>query len=360
MTTPSADTRFRVLVVDDSAFMRKAIRSALERDPEIDVVGNARDGNAAVKLAAELRPDLITMDVEMPGMDGLTALRRIMRESPTRVVMVSSLTTEGSQHALTALKLGAVDAVAKHQNGEHAGAGSTADELLALIAAIRAHDEPAAAPAPARAPAEDHHTPRQHAQPPDVVCIGSSTGGPPILEQLICAVPKSFKPAVVIAQHMPELFTRSMAARFDELCQRPVVHIEDGQAITPGTIHICPGGTNTHLAHGGGSVVARLSRKPDETIYFPSVNVLFDTAASIFADRTLAFVLTGMGDDGAQGARSLVDAGATIYAQSAETCTIYGMPKAVVDQHLATAALSPTQLAQALANASGGGARRAA
>ncbi|MEM1166739.1 MAG: chemotaxis-specific protein-glutamate methyltransferase CheB [Planctomycetota bacterium] len=341
----------RVLIVDDSAFMRKALRSALDSDPDVEVVGFARDGEQAVSMTAELKPDLVTLDVEMPGVDGLTALRRIMRDCPTRVVIISSQTPKGSQAALTAYKLGAIDVIAKDagssQSGDMSGAGQHLRRLIAGIRASSTSSTPAS-----KATARSSSLERiGDAGPFSCIAVGSSTGGPPVLEKLIVAVPESLSVPMVIAQHMPVVFTASMAERFSTICARPVRHIEDGCTIDPGTVHICPGGSNTHIQRAGGILRATVNRLPEDTTYFPSVNVLFDTISKAIRGSVLGFVLTGMGEDGVIGARELVDRGGTIVAQNESSSVVYGMPRAVVDNDIASGAGDPDQLASVLARA---------
>lgn len=349
----------KVLIVDDSAFMRKAIGTMLESDPDIQVVGKARNGKEGLELAKSLQPDVITMDIEMPEMDGLTALRRIMSECPANVLMFSSLTKEGSAAALTALRLGAADVLAKEQSQISTNIMSMQSELIAKVKALGA--------------AHRHRkTLRQTAMnrtvclPPtfkpgqfDLVCIGSSTGGPPVLETVLTALPADFSAPIVVAQHMPEMFTRSMAERFATICKMPVVHVEDGMAVQRRTIHICPGSHNTHISRiPGTSAQFRLTvnQEPKTAIYKPSVDALLESAATASGARTLAVVLTGMGDDGLRGARPLHAKGGVLMAQSAETCVVYGMPKAVTENGLIIASLTPTQIAKALGSLSPSGA----
>ncbi|MEM9082719.1 MAG: chemotaxis-specific protein-glutamate methyltransferase CheB [Planctomycetota bacterium] len=339
----------RVLIVDDSAFMRKAIRTTLENDPEIEVVGNARDGEQAIDLAKALKPDLITLDIEMPGVDGLTALRRIMRECSTKVVIVSSLSTEGSQAALTALKLGAVEIIPK-SGGTSAprdakNASDTSDHVLRVVQGLKNATPQTTASVTANASSSGGRAFKPSADT-KLVVVGSATGGPPVVERLVAAAPADLEPAIVIAQHMPEVFTKSMAHRLASVCTRPVVHIDNGTVIEPGSIYICCGGTNTHLITKGATVTAKLSDEPESTIYYPSANVLFETASHYKPEQTLGIMLTGMGDDGRFGAKELVAKGGKVIAQSEETCVVYGMPKAVVEDNTATGTYSPEQIAK--------------
>ena len=341
----------RVLVVDDSAFMRRAITTMLSADPAIEVVGTARNGKDGVEQAKQLKPDVVTLDIEMPVMDGLTALRRIMRECPTQVLMCSSLTTEGSHAALSAMRHGAADVIAKDTSQVSLNVMSLQDDLQARVKALGGAGRRRAMLSRTHADAPAEKLPAYRDAQFDVVCIGSSTGGPPVLEKILTAIPASFKTPIVVAQHMPEVFTRSMAERLGRTCNLPVIHAEDGMPVAPGTIFIAPGGQNTHLKK------IRLARwqllvnsEPKEALYKPNVTALLHSAAQATLSRTLAIILTGMGEDGLEGARELHECGGTIIAQDEETCVVYGMPKAVTQNGLVAASLSPDSIAKVLAS----------
>ena len=328
-----------VLVCDDSTFMRRAITTMLGSDPAINVVDTAKNGREAVEMAIKYRPDVITLDVEMPAMDGLTALREIMGKCPTSVIMLSSLTTAGSRAAMQALRLGAADVLAKDQSQVSTKIMDLQHDLLSRVHAL-AERKPARSTPVKRCIDSLNFRPGQF----DLVVIGSSTGGPPVLEQILTRVPARSKVPIVVAQHMPCVFTKSMAERLNNQCSVPVRHGDDKMPIAPGTVHIAPGGMNTHLRKAGSRLTRHVTREPEDTVYYPSAHVLFETAREVCGRRALAIVLTGMGDDGVCGARSLVDAGGTVLAQSAETCVVYGMPKAVTQSALATESLSPVQV----------------
>ncbi len=344
----------RVLVCDDSAVMRKAISQIIASDPTLEVIDTAKNGREAVEKAIALKPDLITLDIEMPEIDGLTALSRIMSQAPTRVLMVSSLTKEGSRSALTALRLGALDFVAKDQSQITLAVDTLRDQILSKIRTLRE----------ARAPRAIARTLSHTAEPEgpqfapgtfDVVLVGSSTGGPPALEQMLTQIPADISCPIVIAQHMPELFTKSMAERLDQHCAVTVVHGENRMPLLRGTAYIIPGGKHGRvLRPAPGRLELEISSEPREALYKPCVNELFASGARAIKNRALAVILTGMGDDGFLGAKELSAQGGKILAQSAESCVVYGMPKSITAHGLAEASLTPTQIGRCLATLGGG------
>jgi len=349
----------RVLVTDDSAFMRRVIKEMIDSDPMLEVVGVARNGREGLDMAKSLKPDVITLDIEMPDMDGLTALRFIMREAPTQVLMLSSLTTKGSVESLQALKLGAADVLAKDASNFSANIMKIKGDLLTRVKALgRSKRHLPAAPVTISA-TDKPSVPKAATFRPgqfDLVCIGSSTGGPPVLESLITQLPKTFTSPIVISQHMPQLFTKSMADRLNETSQLNVVHAETGMRIDKGHVYIAPGGAHLHLKREGltrHSLV--VSDEPLEAVFKPSVNVLFETAAQCTGRRTLGIVLTGIGDDGCEGAKVLHEKGATILAQDEATSVVYGMPKAVAQANIDATILSPQQILQTLISLSRAG-----
>ncbi|MDX2115035.1 MAG: chemotaxis response regulator protein-glutamate methylesterase [Planctomycetota bacterium] len=338
----------RVLIVDDSSFMRKAIASMLAEDPAITIVGQASDGEQGLKLARELAPDVITLDVEMPRMDGLTALRRIMTECPTHVLMFSSLTTDGSHAAMTALKLGAADVMAKDASQISFSIMNLKEDLLARVRALAASRKPVARSLRSQDAALAQSPPSFRPGQFELICIGSSTGGPPVVERIVSGLPARIGAPIVIAQHMPELFTRSMTERLAQCCLMPVVHASDGMTLERDRIHIAPGGMNTHIRRTAGHLTLRIDREPAGTRYYPSVDALFSSAAEAAGSRTLAIVLTGMGDDGSRGAARIKDAGGIILAQNEQTCVVYGMPRAVHVHGLSSATIPPESILAAI------------
>jgi len=336
----------RILVVDDSAFMRKAISQMIAEDPKMEVVGTASNGKEGVEKAKALKPDVITLDIEMPEMDGLTALRHIMRDCPTQVLMLSSLTTEGSHAALRAMTLGAADIMAKDASQISLDLSHMQRDLLTRLRALGQNRRLHGA-----GNAGNQQQPVYRSGQFDVICIGSSTGGPPVLETILKPIPATMRTPIIIAQHMPRMFTQSLAERLGQVCQLKVVHAQDGMAVEQGAVYITPGGEHVHLVKERfGHWKLRINNEPADAPFKPSVNAFFSSAAAEVGRRTLAIVLTGIGEDGLLGAMDLKAKGATILAQSEETCVVYGMPKAVTQQGLVSGSLSPEQIASLLKN----------
>jgi two-component system chemotaxis response regulator CheB len=315
----------RVVVVDDSATMRGLIRVTLERDPEIVVVGEAADPHQAREAIKQLDPDVITLDVEMPNMNGLQFLDRIMRLRPMPVVMVSTLTSQGAEATLTALELGAVDCVAKPST-----AGAKAfDELADKVKA--------AAGARPRAIGQGPMGSASVAPPPQlfkpngkIIAIGSSTGGVEALITLLSGFPANCPPTV-ITQHMPATFTRSFAQRLDRMTAPTVAEAADGDVLAPGRVYLAPGG-HSHLEVVGSSTLrCRLTATDPVSGHRPSVDVLFNSVARAAKARAVGIILTGMGRDGAAGLLTMRAAGAATVGQNEATCVVYGMPKAAME-----------------------------
>ena len=311
----------RVLVVDDSPTMRGLITAALRRDPEIEVIGSAADPLEAREAIKRLNPDVITLDVEMPNMNGLEFLEKIMRLRPMPVVMVSTLTQAGAEITLAALELGAVDAVGKPS------AGVTAMEAfgdLAVKVKVAARSRVrTGATAPTARPGPDYQVNRDL-----VLAIGASTGGVEALLTILSSFPTDC-PATVVTQHMPASFTRSFAARLDKISAASVKEAADGDPLTPGCIYIAPGG-EAHLEVAGTTPRCRLVRSDTVSGHRPSVDVLFRSVARL--RRPMAgVILTGMGRDGAQGLPEMRQAGARTLGQDESSCVVYGMPRAAFE-----------------------------
>lgn len=336
----------RVLIVDDSAFMRNAIRKMLTGVPGVEIVGVGRTGRDAVAMNVSLKPDVITLDVEMPEMDGLTALQQIMTTHPTAVLMLSSLTTEGSHAALKALALGASDVLAKDSSQISLTIHNIKDQLVEKIVALAASKKFAGA---RRRDASRTALPSFRPDQFDLVCVGSSTGGPAVLEHILPTIPPTMQGSVVVAQHMPALFTASMTERLNTMCKMPVVHVTERVMLAPRTIYIAKGGMHMHIKRSAaGRLEASMSELPREAVYRPSVDVLFSTAAQATRAKTLGIVLTGIGADGANGSKDIHEAGGLIVAQDEGSCVVYGMPKAVTERGFAAANLPPDRISEFL------------
>ncbi|MBA6099927.1 MULTISPECIES: protein-glutamate methylesterase/protein-glutamine glutaminase [Pseudomonas] len=369
----------KVLVVDDSGFFRRRVSEILSADPTIQVVGTATNGKEAIDQALALKPDVITMDYEMPMMDGITAVRHIMQRCPTPVLMFSSLTHEGARVTLDALDAGAVDYLPKNfedisrnpdkvkqllcekvhtlarsnrRFGSYAspapaatpapasshvpaaGVGSPAAARSALPARA-----PAAAPAAAAAPKR---------KPYKLVAIGTSTGGPVALQRVLTQLPANFPAPIVLIQHMPAAFTKAFAERLDKLCRISVKEAEDGDMLRPGLALLAPGGKQM-MVDGRGTV--KILPGDERLNYKPCVDITFGSAAKSYGDKVLSVVLTGMGADGREGARLLKQGGSTVWAQDEASCVIYGMPMAIVKANLADAVYSLDEIGKHLVEA---------
>lgn len=362
-----------VLIVDDSAFMRKAIELILEKDPDIRVVGRAGDGLEALELIPRLNPDVITMDVEMPRMDGITAVGQIMAKFPKPVLMISSVTTEGAEITLRAMDAGAMDFIAKpaskvsldiiHMENEirdkvkavarrrpfpRLGVAS-ATVRPAVSSIVRPASVPASAPSPATgAPALVARPAGRPAR--DLVSIGVSTGGPPAVQKVLSALPKDFPVPILIAQHMPAAFTGPFARRLDSVCAISVKEAESGEKLQNGCAYIAPGGRHIKLTMSLGSMSVVITDEPKEALYKPSANVLHESVGNVLGRRGLGVQLTGMGSDGLEGVKVLKQKGGRALAQSDATCVVYGMPKAIVDAGLADEVVDIDDMAAAIMN----------
>ncbi len=339
----------RILVCDDSAVMRKVISRIVESREGFVLAGTARNGLDAVEKVKSLKPDVVTLDIEMPELDGLGALRRIMSECPTPVLMCSSLTSEGSHAALTALRLGAVDFITKDPARVAKGEAGFAEKLVLKLRTLGI-SRVGVRKRPVETVASSRVAPTFRPLQFDAVMIGSSTGGPPVLEEIVEALPAEMSAPVLIAQHMPLLFTRSMAERLGRVGRVRVLLGEDGMRLEAGVVYVCPGGSHGRVIRGvRGALMLEVSPEPTSALYKPSVDELFRSGSTSVGARGLAVVLTGMGDDGLVGARALHGRGGLVLAQDAETSVVYGMPRAVTEAGLAAASLSPAQLGSALA-----------
>ncbi|WP_338077880.1 chemotaxis response regulator protein-glutamate methylesterase [Acetomicrobium hydrogeniformans] len=322
----------KVLVVDDSAFMRKIISDILEEDPKIKVIDRARDGKEAVEKTLKLDPDVITLDVEMPGMDGLAALKEIMRLKPTPVVMVSSLTRKGADTTMKALALGAVDFVAKPSGAISLDMKDVAQELRekVLIAASASVEKLIGIAPPTKEPVRPIQIKRKNIE---VVAIAASTGGPRAIQNVLGNVKTTSIAPIVVVQHMPAGFTKSFAERLNEISILEVLEGYDNLQLKPGMVVIAPGGSHLIVEYNRAKqLICRLSDMPPLHSVKPAADLLFLSVADIVGNTSLGIILTGMGRDGAEGAKAIRQRGGYVIAESSDTCVIYGMPKAAVEK----------------------------
>jgi two-component system chemotaxis response regulator CheB len=327
-----------VLVVDDSAFMRRAITKMLENEPEIRVAATARNGEEAIAKAAEVRPDVITMDVEMPGMGGLEAVRQIVARQRVPIIMVSSLTREGAETTFRALDLGAVDFIAK-PDAAYTNINEVARDLIAKVRTFtqRGVRPLAAREAQARAESAERAGPPQMLQPGaarparssfECVAIGTSTGGPVALAHVIPRLPREFASPILIVQHMPLGFTRPLAERLNAQSQLRVAEAADGMILEKGSALVIPSGRHVTLARCAGEVEVRLTPDDGTSLHVPSVDVMDEQVADLYGPAGLGVILTGMGQDGVRGLRRLKARGGYVVGQDEATCVVYGMPRA--------------------------------
>jgi two-component system chemotaxis response regulator CheB len=341
-------SRVRVLVVDDSALMRQLLQDILSSDPGIEVVGLAADPYVARDKIRALEPDVITLDVEMPRMDGLSFLEKLMRYHPMPVLMVSSLTERGCETTLRALELGAIDFVTKPKVDVSAGTVELAAEIIRKVkiaAAARprpqTHGSDAASRPQVCAPRTLFKSTHK------VIAIGASTGGTEALREFLTPLPPD-TPGIVIVQHMPETFTRSFAQRLDTLCQVRVKEAEDGDRILPGHVLIAPGNFHMRVLRSGASYSVRVLMSEPVNRHRPSVDVLFDSCAEHLGANAVGVIMTGMGSDGARGLLAMRNAGAPTVAQDEASCVVFGMPKEAIAMDAAQEVVPLDRMPQAV------------
>jgi len=334
--------QIKVLVVDDSAFMRKSLSLLLESDPQIKVIDTATDGLIAIEKAKKLQPDIITLDIEMPNMDGITALGKIMQECPTAVIMVSSLTIEGAEVTLKALELGAVDFIPKEMSFVSVAITSIKDELIAKVKSI--YNSKSVVQRVSKlnskfAKGQNHKFPSKLKLPNlryKALAIGISTGGPISLQKVIPQLSGNIKIPVFIVQHMPPKFTASLAERLNSLSSLEVREAQNDETVRHGTVYIAPGGFHMVLKKDNlNNIVIKTSELPKDVLHRPSVDVMLNSVQQIYGKNMLGVIMTGMGKDGLEGIRKLKIAGGHCIAQDEESCVVYGMPRAIVDNGLA-------------------------
>lgn len=332
--------KLRILVVDDAVVMRRLITEALSRDPGIEVVGVAAHGRIALAKIPQVNPDLVTMDVEMPELDGIATVRELRKSYPRLpVIMFSTLTERGAASTLEALAAGATDYVTKPANVGSVGLSvqRLEEELLPKIRLHCRHLAPgggAPVPAPAFVPPV-RPPPRPAAGPVELLCVGTSTGGPNALAEVFAALPAAPPVPIVIVQHMPVLFTKLLAERLDKVGPVRFAEGADGQRILPGHAYVAPGGRHMEVARDAAGLYLRLQDQPPENSCRPAVDVLFRSVATVCGGRALAVILTGMGQDGLHGCRLLREAGAAVLAQDEASSVVWGMPGHVAQAGLA-------------------------
>ena len=343
------DKPIKVLVVDDSALMRKLLPLVMERDPGIRVVGTAMDGIFALKKIRTLQPDVITLDILMPRMDGLATLQQIIEEFRTPVILVSSVTEEGAQLTLKALEMGAVDFITKPKGDLSTGLERIGGELIAKIRAVARATlrKPLSLSLPHPSLASKGSV-RSLTSADRVVVIGISTGGPYALTTLLPALPIHFPAGLLIVQHMPEGFTTLFAERLDQICEIQVKEAEDGDLILPGRALIAPGNRHLQVKRMPLGIIAELSDDPDVNGHRPSADILFTSVASHFGPKAVGLIMTGMGSDGVEGMGKIRASGGTTLAQSEESCVIFGMPKGAIERGYVQKVLPLEELARSL------------
>jgi two-component system chemotaxis response regulator CheB len=348
--------KIRAVVIDDSAFMRKSISIMLESDSDIQVVGTARDGLEGFNLVKSINPDIVTLDIEMPRMDGLTALKKIMDECPTSVIMVSSLTTEGAEATIKALELGAVDFIPKELSYVSINIIKIKDELVRKIKEIvrqksvqlrlkRIQNLAGEQKAPIRQP-ESGKLPKLIYK---AIGIGVSTGGPMSLQKVIPKLSKKINCPIFIVQHMPPKFTKSLADRLNSISDVEVKEAEHNEIVRNGVVYFAPGGFHLTVKKSAvGEVQIDVSENPSNTLHKPSVDVTLNSVVKYYGKNTLGVIMTGMGKDGMEAIKELKNIGGHSIAQDEQSCVVYGMPRAIVDAGLADISVPLDNLANVI------------
>ena len=341
--------RIRVLVVDDSALMRKLIPQILARDPDIEVVGTAMDGEFGLKKIEDLNPDVVTLDLEMPRMGGMETLRQITRRFRVPVIIVSALSTEGATATFKALAMGAIDFVAKPRDAASAHMDEIAEDLIKKIkVASRTRIKNTMMPDLLERGKPNKPLVRPRVEPTRIVAIGVSTGGPNALEYLLSQLPGDFPGSIIVVQHMPEGFTEMFARRLNANCAIDVKEAQSGDLLIAGRALICPGDRHIKVRRMSLASTVLLSDEGRLNGHRPSVDILFRSVAADFGPRVIGVLMTGMGDDGAAGMGLIKDAGGLTLAQTEESCVVFGMPKAAIERGFAMRVVSLDMLATTL------------
>jgi len=352
--TPSAGSAMqpvRVLVADDSAFMRTALTRMIESDPDLKVVGQAHDGAQALEMAAALNPDVVTLDIEMPRLDGIGVLRRLMEENPKPVIMVSSLSREGAEVTLQAFDLGAFECIPKQLSYASLDIIKIREQLVEKIKAA-AKFKPRRTKRPAK-PARPVDPNTYRGLPaPEVICIGTSTGGPGALREIIGALPSDLGVGVLVVQHMPPGFTGPLANRLNTIGQVRVFEAVNEQSIEPGQVLIAPAGFQMHAYRRSPSKYSvRISREPNHTLHIPSVDVTMLSVAEVFGEHSCGVILTGMGSDGSKGMKAIFEQGGITIGQDESSCVVYGMPKVCAEMNVLRRVVPLAQMSEEIAQA---------
>lgn len=341
------DRKISVVVIDDSAFMRKSLSLMLESDPDIKVISTAKNGQEGYDIVNNLKPDIVTLDIEMPVMDGLTALKKIMADCPTSVLMVSSLTTEGAEATIKALELGAVDFIPKEMSYVNINITKIKEDLISKVKEIVKQKQLRERLKRLRSLTKTSQTPSIAATQQELpkigyraVALGISTGGPLSLQKVLPMLSDKIKVPIFIVQHMPPKFTKSLADRLNSMCGLSVKEAENGEPVQDGFIYIAPGGFHMKLKKLNlANTVIEISAEPNNTLHRPSVDVMINSVVEYYGKSTLGVIMTGMGKDGLEAIKHLKSLGGHCIAQDEQTCVVYGMPKAIVEGGLADSVL---------------------
>ena len=329
--------QIRVLVVDDSAFMRRIIKEMLNADPQIEVIDTARNGIEGVEKALSLDPDVITMDIEMPGMNGLEAIEEIMKHRRIPIIVFSSLSSEGAEVTLEALDKGAADYVCKNISRSVLDVMQMKKDLVGKVkAVVRTFEKDKRDDGTASQQDSQLANVIEHHGKIELITIGASTGGPKALQEILPAIPAEIESAIVVTIHMPPDFTRAFADRLNRVCKLPVREAEDGEKLKQGCVLVSPGGIHTKIRRNGfaGGYV-KIDSNPYDAIYKPCIDITMKTAAECYRDHVMGVILTGMGHDGTEGIRAIKKNGGISVVQDELSCTVYGMPRSVVEAGLA-------------------------
>jgi len=342
-----------VLIVDDSAFMRNTLSSMISEDPDIKVVGIARNGMEAIEKVAQLRPDIVTLDIEMPKMNGIEALKQIMSKNPVPVLMVSSLTTDDARITLEALEIGAVDFIPKNLSDLSINILKVRDSLIEKIKKIGKKGLPLYKkryrPKHLEMPRENDYTSHRKI---NIVAIGSSTGGPKALQNILTSLPKDFPVPILIAQHMPPVFTKPFAERLNQMTALEIKEAEHGEPIKKGIVYIAPGKGHMSVERKRiTETTISISENNKKYVYKPSVDELMISVVENFSGHVLGVILTGLGNDGLKGMKEIKNSGGRTIAESEATCVVYGMPKAVVESGAADKVVPVEEIAGEIINA---------